>query len=184
MLLGDRPFLGGEFCDTRMTMCDGSNSFWCENGLCNEMVQGENYTCMCKEGYAGEHCEVEGVPCGDLYCYHGAECIQADAPCDCPADWQGSQDCSEPTTKSSTYNTDVDEHVKTGGQDKWYLPLSVAAAVVVVAGIVVIGAKTPLRKRSSAATEFRKLQQVQMPDFVDEDEAAFAHAPLSKAELA
>lgn len=184
MLLGDRPFFGGKFCDTPLTMCDGSNSFWCENGLCNEIIQGENYTCMCKDGYAGDHCELEGVPCGDLYCYHNAECIQADVPCDCPAGWKGSEDCSTPTVKSSMNNTDI-EPVKTEGEgkDKWYLPFSLAIAVVVVAGIVFLGVKS-LKKRSVAATEFHKLRQVQMRGFIDEDEDAFAHAPLSKAELA
>ncbi|KAJ7942315.1 Epidermal growth factor-like domain, partial [Quillaja saponaria] len=32
ILDGDRVFLGGKFCDEEMTMCDGTNSFWCENG--------------------------------------------------------------------------------------------------------------------------------------------------------
>ena len=97
------PYFRGKFCDIPRTMCDGSNSFWCQNGTCNEIVQGETYTCLCEEGYAGENCELEGIPCGDSYCFHNAECIQADDPCDCPADWKGSQDCSMPTVKSKDF---------------------------------------------------------------------------------
>jgi len=32
----------GKFCDEEMSMCDGTNSFWCEHGgSCEEIVQGE-----------------------------------------------------------------------------------------------------------------------------------------------
>ncbi|MCO5560008.1 hypothetical protein L7F22_013614 [Adiantum nelumboides] len=184
MLQGDRSFLGGQFCDTPQTMCDGSNSFWCENGICNEIIQGENYTCICKEGYTGEHCELGGVPCGDVYCYHNGQCNEGDGSCECPASWKGSVDCSTPTTKSSKdaspvapVKTDVEDN------DSWYIPVVVVIIVLVVAVVVVCGVKS-IRKRSMAATEFHKLRQVQMRGFVDEDEDAFAHAPLSKAELA
>jgi len=36
----------GMFCDEEMSMCDGTNSFWCEHGgSCEEIVQGEKYSC-------------------------------------------------------------------------------------------------------------------------------------------
>eukprot|EP00250_Pteridium_aquilinum_P022826 c25761_g1_i1 orf=476-1189(-) len=184
MLQGDRPFLGGQYCDTPRTMCDGSNTFWCENGLCNEIIQGENYTCICKDGYSGDHCELEGTQCGDFFCYHNGRCNEADGSCDCSADWKGSVECSMPTMKSSKNNTSI-EPIEAEGKDNntWHVPVFVAIAVVVVAGGVVVGIKS-IRKRSMAATEFHKLRQVQMRGFIDEDEDAFAHAPLSKAELA
>ncbi|KAI5071647.1 hypothetical protein GOP47_0013898 [Adiantum capillus-veneris] len=185
MLQGDRPFLGGQFCDTAQTMCDGSNSFWCENGICNEIIQGENYTCICKEGYNGDHCELVGVQCGDIYCYHNGQCNEGDgSTCDCPPDWKGSVDCSTPTAKSSKDGSPV-VPVKTEEDDNdlWYIPVVAVISVLVVSVCVVCGVKS-IRKRSMAATEFHKLRQVQMRGFVDEDEDAFAHAPLSKAELA
>lgn len=184
MLQGDRAFKGGQYCDTPRTMCDGSNTFWCENGLCNEIIQGENYTCVCKDGYTGDHCELEGTTCGDFYCYHNGECNEGGGSCDCPADWQGSADCSTATIKSSQSNTRVEPIERESKESNtWYLPVFVAIAVVVVAGGAVLGIKS-MRKRSKAATEFHKLRQVQMRGFIDEDEDAFAHAPLSKAELA
>lgn len=185
MLQGDRPFLGGQFCDTRRTMCDGSNSFWCENGLCNEIIQGENYTCICKEGFSGDHCELVGIQCGDIFCYHNGQCNEGDGSCNCPAAWKGSVDCSTPTSKSSQNTTSVEPPIKTDVEDKdsWYIPVVMVIAVLVLAAAVVCGVKS-IRKRSTAATEFHKLRQVQMRGFIDEDEDAFAHAPLSKAELA
>lgn len=86
-------------------MCDGTNSFWCEHGgQCEEIVQGEVYTCKCPRGYSGEHCELVGVPCGkNIFCFHGAECLVKEGdPCACPPGWKGSPDCLVPTAPSST----------------------------------------------------------------------------------
>ena len=53
----------GKFCDEEMSMCDGTNSFWCEHGgSCEEIVQGEKYSCNCPDGFGGEHCEHSGAP--------------------------------------------------------------------------------------------------------------------------
>lgn len=90
----------GKFCEEEMTMCDGTNSYWCENsGSCEEIVQGENYTCNCFSGFTGEHCEHSGAPCGQIFCFHEAECLaEAEGDvCQCPPDWKGSTDCSLPT---------------------------------------------------------------------------------------
>lgn len=90
----------GRFCDEEQIMCDGTNSFRCEHGArCNEIVHGEDYTCICQPGYSGTHCEHIGAPCGQIFCFHEAEClegVEGDA-CECPADWRGSSDCSKPT---------------------------------------------------------------------------------------
>eukprot|EP01018_Ginkgo_biloba_P018996 Gb_11515 [translate_table: standard] len=102
ILDGNRPFLGGEFCDEEQVMCDGTNSFWCENGgTCDEIIQGENYTCKCQPGYIGKHCEHSGSPCGNIFCFHQAECIKEDSICDCPPDWKGSDDCALSTKVGS-----------------------------------------------------------------------------------
>ncbi|QCE10364.1 EGF-like [Vigna unguiculata] len=59
-----------------MSMCDGTNSFWCEHGgSCEEIVQGEKYSCKCPDGFGGEHCEHSGAPCGESFCFHNAECL-------------------------------------------------------------------------------------------------------------
>ncbi|KAH1155855.1 hypothetical protein GYH30_050907 [Glycine max] len=100
ILNGDRTFFGGKFCDEEMTMCDGTNSFWCEHGAtCEEIVQGEKYSCKCPLGFAGEHCEHSGAPCGHTFCFHNAECLaETGDVCQCPSEWKGSADCSLPTT--------------------------------------------------------------------------------------
>jgi len=86
----------GKFCDEEMSMCDGTNSFWCEHGgSCEEIVQGEKYSCNCPDGFGGEHCEHSGAPCGESFCFHNAECLaEAGDVCQCPSEWRGSADCS------------------------------------------------------------------------------------------
>lgn len=94
----------GKFCDEEMTMCDGTNSFWCEHGAtCEEIVQGEKYSCKCPLGFAGEHCEHSGAPCGHTFCFHNAECLaETGDVCQCPSEWKGSADCSLPTTPTGS----------------------------------------------------------------------------------
>jgi len=77
-------------------MCDGTNSFWCEHGAsCEEIVQGEKYSCKCPPGFGGEHCEHSGASCGQTFCFHNAECLaEAGEVCQCPSEWKGSPDCS------------------------------------------------------------------------------------------
>ncbi|KAH7287110.1 hypothetical protein KP509_32G038500 [Ceratopteris richardii] len=167
-------------------MCDGTNSFWCENGICNEIIQGENYTCTCNEGFAGEHCELEGIPCGDSFCYHSGQCVEAEGLCDCPAAWRGSPDCSSPSNNSPTPIVDS-EPVKVAPKRNSSLNtpavlMGIFVAVAVSVGLICL--VRSLRKRSAATTEFHKLQQVQMRGFIEEDEEAFSRAPLSKAEIA
>lgn len=98
----------GKFCDEEMTMCDGTNEFWCEHGgKCEEIVQGEIYDCKCPAGYAGEHCEHSGTPCGQIFCFHEAQCLalsQVHNACDCPPDWKGSADCSLPTLSQTGHS--------------------------------------------------------------------------------
>lgn len=86
-----------------------------------------------------------------------------------------------PTLKNSVNNTSF-EHVEAGStdEDKRYVSFSVAAGVILVAVIAILGAKM-CRKRSAEGTQFQKLQQVQMRGFIDEDDDAFSHEPLSKA---
>lgn len=88
-----------------MIMCDGTNSFSCEHGaICEEIVQGEKYSCKCPSWFAGEHCEQAGVPCGQIFCFHHAQCLdEAGYVYQCPSNWKGSDDCSIPTTSTGSY---------------------------------------------------------------------------------
>ncbi|XP_057827549.2 uncharacterized protein LOC131038953 isoform X1 [Cryptomeria japonica] len=131
ILDGDRPFLGGKHCDEERIMCDGTNSFWCEHGgVCEEIIQGENYTCKCPPGYIGEHCEHSGVPCGSMFCFHRAECIIEDRECACPHNWRGSVDCAFPTKPKHSLNDTTPNfegtHNGGGGNEvsRWRLPSS------------------------------------------------------------
>lgn len=103
----------GKFCDEEMIMCDGTNSFWCEHGAtCEEIVQGENYSCKCPHGFAGEHCEHSGVPCGQNFCFHNAECLaEVGDVCQCPPEWKGSADCSLPTKSTGSQPSSTNQNI-------------------------------------------------------------------------
>ncbi|XP_015389682.2 uncharacterized protein LOC107178699 [Citrus sinensis] len=170
ILDGDRPFLGGKFCDEEMTMCDGTNEFWCEHGgKCEEIVQGEMYDCKCPAGYAGEHCEHSGTPCGQIFCFHEAQCLalsQVHNACDCPPDWKGSADCSLPTlSQTARYPQD-----KISNNANWmvgFLAFSCSAGAVVGGAIY---AKKLFKKKSNTAPRFQQLSSVQTQDILDGDE--------------
>ncbi|KAK9202295.1 hypothetical protein WN944_017505 [Citrus x changshan-huyou] len=178
ILDGDRPFLGGKFCDEEMTMCDGTNEFWCEHGgKCEEIVQGEIYDCKCPAGYAGEHCEHSGTPCGQIFCFHEAQCLalsQVHNACDCPPDWKGSADCSLPTLSQT--DSSVNSTIARYPQDKisnnanWmvgFLAFSCSAGAVVGGAIY---AKKLFKKKSNTAPRFQQLSSVQTQDILDGDE--------------
>ncbi|KAB1219473.1 Cadherin-related tumor suppressor [Morella rubra] len=175
ILDGDRPFLGGKFCDEEMTMCDGSNSFWCEHGgTCEEIVQGENYTCKCLPGFTGEHCEHSGAPCGRIFCFHEAEClVEAEGDvCQCTPDWKGSLDCSLPTKTQTDTSTDSEASRVAGEKSRnstnWAVGL---LAVACSAGAVAGGAIYAKKLRSKKETETARFQQLsQMQSIMDDDE--------------
>ncbi|KAJ0054470.1 hypothetical protein Pint_00465 [Pistacia integerrima] len=177
ILEGDRSFLGGEFCDEEMTMCDGTNSFWCEHGgSCKEIVQGEKYECKCVPGYTGEHCEHRGVPCGQIFCFHLAECLVEGEACNCPPDWKGSADCSVPTkplTDSSRDSTTAKfPQVGSINNTNWTMVLlGVLFSVGAVAGGTFYAKKLLKNKVRSTAPKFQQLSQMQTPhDILDDDE--------------
>eukprot|EP00249_Psilotum_nudum_P028981 c39051_g1_i1 orf=1142-1837(-) len=182
VLNGDRTYLGGEFCNREQTMCDGSNNFWCDHGSsCNEIVQGERYTCLCPKGHSGEHCEAVGVPCGDSFCYHGADCLKTDILCGCLPDWRGSDDCSLPTRKSTFNQTsNPPQTTATSGENKWFVPLfSVVVGVAVVLLIVVLGRKLYMERTENHMMQFQNIQRLQMSGILDDDDDAFSHKPLT-----
>ncbi|XP_057980797.1 uncharacterized protein LOC131166348 [Malania oleifera] len=175
ILDGDRPFLGGRFCDEEQVLCDGTNSFWCEHGgRCEEIVQGENYSCSCPPGYAGSHCEHLGAPCGRIFCFHEAECLVEDRICQCPPHWRGSADCSLPTltpTDSSRNSTATRlPQDRSSGNTNWaavVLGISLSGGAV---GAIVYANKFFTQKKKTAIAKFQQLSQSQNHDFLEEDE--------------
>ncbi|GAV79471.1 EGF domain-containing protein [Cephalotus follicularis] len=176
ILDGDRPFLGGRFCDEEMTMCDGSNSFWCENrGTCEEIVQGENYTCKCHPGYTGTRCENPGAPCGRIFCFHEAECLVEGDLCECPPDWKGSVDCSIPTktladTTKNSMTTKLPNEESTHQSTNWMV---VVLAISFLVGGVAWGAiytKRLFCKKETADPKFQELSQLQTHGILDDSE--------------
>ncbi|XP_020532284.1 neurogenic locus notch homolog protein 1 isoform X2 [Amborella trichopoda] len=173
ILDGDRPFLGGQFCDEVQMMCDGTNSFWCEHGgTCVELVHGENYSCRCLSGFVGVHCEHTGAPCGEIFCFHHAECLVEGSVCECPPDWKGSFDCSLPTKHAASVVNSTHSnppHEDRNGDGNWYVTFIIVCSLGAIAGAVIV-AKKYYKKPESMAPKFQQLAQVQIQGFLDDDD--------------
>ncbi|KAI3968925.1 hypothetical protein MKX01_034069 [Papaver californicum] len=179
ILNGNRQFLGGKFCDEEVTMCDGTNSFWCRNGgICNELIHGEKYTCKCDPSYSGEHCEYRGAPCGKIYCFHLAQClfeVEGDV-CDCPPNWKGSVDCSLPTTthtdSSVTTSTTIQRlpREEDGHSSKWFVFFFVVSFASGAAAGAVMYLKKFFSKNDKDTRKFQQLSQIQACDLLDDDD--------------
>ncbi|XP_042475603.1 delta-like protein 4 [Macadamia integrifolia] len=185
ILEGDRSFLGGRYCDEEQIMCDGTNSFWCEHGAtCEEIVQGENYTCKCLPGYSGVHCEHVGAPCGRLFCFHEAECLVEGDVCECPSHWRGSVDCSLPTrndTDTTTNSTNAAvRHADSKNNTKWIAVLLAISCTIAAVSGVFIYAKRFSKNKEKMVPKFQQLSQIPH-DFLDddEDESSFPVAVLN-----
>ncbi|KAG2404289.1 uncharacterized protein HKW66_Vig0112110 [Vigna angularis] len=174
ILNGNRTFLGGKFCDEEMTMCDGTNSFWCEHGgACEEIVQGEKYSCKCPPGFGGEHCEHSGASCGQSFCFHNAECLaEAGDVCQCPSEWRGSADCSlltKPTdfTSNST-ETKLSKVSSSSDSNKTLGVLALSSLGAAVAGAIY--GKKVFSKKKREAVKFQQLSEMQASGILDDDD--------------
>lgn len=152
-------------------MCDGTNSFWCEHGgICEENVQGENYTCRCPQGYTGDHCEHSGAPCGSLFCFHQAECLVEGHLCECPPQWKGSVDCSVATKQESdsdSFASNLSPR-SSNHSSRWVVVLVVLCSVGAIAGIGFY--VTKIYSRKEAGMSFQPMSQVQ-ESTVEDNEA-------------
>ncbi|TKY65416.1 Sushi, nidogen and EGF domain-containing protein 1 [Spatholobus suberectus] len=171
ILNGDRAFLGGKFCDEEMTMCDGTNSFWCEHGAtCEEIVQGEKYSCKCPLGFAGEHCEHSGAPCGQIFCFHNAECLaEAGDVCQCPSEWKGSADCSLPTKPTGSLPTSFLKSQPSLDACRRLLVVLAFSSVGAAAAGAIYGKKL-FSKKKREAVKFQQLSELQTQGMLDDDE--------------
>ncbi|KAK1558972.1 hypothetical protein Q3G72_008933 [Acer saccharum] len=176
ILDGDRSFLGGEFCDEEMTMCDGTNTFWCEHGgTCEEIVQGEKYFCKCRPGFTGEQCEFSGVSCGQIFCFHEAQCLAEDGVCDCSTDWKGSLDCSLPTTPLTEYPsnstaTKLPQEEISNNTNWAVVVLAISGSTGAIAGGAIFIKKLFGKKTATTVPKFRQLSQMQSRDMLDDDD--------------
>lgn len=77
-------------------------------GECRPAGTGTQWECVCKHGYSGPKCEVQGTPCSPTPCKNGGTCIPAkhgeDTPytCNCPTGYIG-ENCEVITC---TFETD------------------------------------------------------------------------------
>ncbi|KAG9455266.1 hypothetical protein H6P81_008170 [Aristolochia fimbriata] len=175
ILDGDRPFLGGKFCDEEQIMCDGTNSFWCENGAsCDELVHGENYTCKCLPGYTGIHCEHIGAPCGEMFCFHEAECLVESDQCGCPPDWKGSVDCSLPTVKDPIVNSTAQRRPHKEATDGKKKLVRIITICVVCLGLIAVAVclTREYLKRKNSVPKFLQLSEMHKQRAIPDDDAA------------
>ncbi|RWR89443.1 delta-like protein A [Cinnamomum micranthum f. kanehirae] len=151
ILDGDRPFLGGRFCDEEQIMCDGTNSFWCEHGAkCNEIVQGEDYTCICAPGYSGNHCEHIGAPCGQIFCFHEAECV------------------ADSVVNSSARAA---PHARIIDNKKWLAVFfTISCSLGALAAAVILAKKCFKKRETTRNSKFQHLSQMQMLGILDDDD--------------
>ncbi|KAK7295108.1 hypothetical protein RJT34_18012 [Clitoria ternatea] len=184
ILDGDRSFIGGKFCDEEMIMCDGTNSFWCEHGAtCEEIVQGEKYFCKCPPGFAGEHCEHSGAPCGQIFCFHNAECLVEEGDvCQCPSDWKGSVDCSLPTKSTDFYSNSTGTELPKGSSSSTSnrtLAILALSSVGAAAGGAIYGKKL-FSKKKRDVVKFQQLSELQTQGMLDDEEDDEIHSVVSE----
>ncbi|XP_068489306.1 uncharacterized protein [Phaseolus vulgaris] len=157
-----------------MSMCDGTNSFWCEHGAsCEEIVQGEKYSCKCPPGFGGEHCEHSGASCGQTFCFHNAECLaEAGEVCQCPSEWKGSPDCSlltrSPDINSNSTETKLSKVSSSSDSKK-----TLAVLAFSVVGATVVGAiygKKLFSKKKREAVKFQQLSEMHTKGILDDDD--------------
>ncbi|CAM6043585.1 unnamed protein product [Sphagnum compactum] len=165
-------FLGGEYCNQSSYYCNGSASpFWCAvNGLnntCSRAPDG-NFTCSCRAGFSGEHCELSGTACGDGYCYNGAACTGGGI-CDCPDDWQGSANCS--------ISTPEDLHSSGHHVIKWWGALLLTGAIVAALSLLAVAAVKKYRERREGINRFKELQKSQMRGRPESDDDEYDSDP-------
>jgi len=169
--IGNRPFNGGEFCNTPSHYCNGSLTFWCVdnggNSTCNTTAGG-NFTCSCLPGFAGSQCELTGTACGDgSYCYNNATCLGGGS-CSCPSDWQGNANCSLASPEDSSSG---------GSHIKWWGGLLIAGAVVAVASVLAVVGVHKYRERMEGINRFRELQKSQMRGRAESDDDEYDSDP-------
>ncbi|CAM6127286.1 unnamed protein product [Calypogeia fissa] len=187
LMQGNRNFLGGVFCSIPSVMCDGSNTFYCQfGGICNEIVQGENYTCTCPPGFAGEHCNFAGAICGDTYCYNGGACqvdLTGIGSCTCPDDFLGSNDCSVPTPIALPPAPEGEEYKNSKHHmGEWWVPVGIVIAIILSVAFVSGLAMSWYKRRMSKLSQirFQELRQVQInegDDFYNDGEDDPFRAP-------
>ncbi|XP_063688119.1 uncharacterized protein LOC134821320 isoform X2 [Bolinopsis microptera] len=63
-------------CDTQFDPCSVLGTDTCEK-------DDEGYSCMCKDGFKGVHCEAPKTPCDTTVCQDNEVCVEADGSCLC-----------------------------------------------------------------------------------------------------
>uniref|UniRef100_A0ABI7X4T3 Eyes shut homolog n=1 Tax=Felis catus TaxID=9685 RepID=A0ABI7X4T3_FELCA len=67
------PFYTGKFCHQHYSPCDPLSDPCRNNSTCLTLVDGNHY-CVCREGFEGEHCEINVNECFSLPCQNYGDC--------------------------------------------------------------------------------------------------------------
>nr|XP_025846905.1 protein eyes shut homolog [Vulpes vulpes] len=67
------PFYTGKFCHQHYNPCDPLSDPCRNNSTCLTLVDGTHF-CVCREGFQGEHCEINVNECFSLPCQNDGDC--------------------------------------------------------------------------------------------------------------
>ncbi|XP_066593540.1 basement membrane-specific heparan sulfate proteoglycan core protein [Prorops nasuta] len=101
LLIGEKTqdLIGDQLDSTGITTCETCAENPCVNGgVCQEATAKNGYTCLCRAGYSGKHCDYVGQSCYPGACGEG-KCVNKETGFDCYCPYQRTGPRCEYSTK-------------------------------------------------------------------------------------